>query len=301
MRHVLRTRHYSYRPEEAYLAWIKQFIFFHHKRHPQTMNVPEIQQFLTYLAVNRQVSASTQNQALAALLFLYQDVLHLELSGNIDAVRANQPLRLPTVLSKPEVQSVLAQLPNHHLLPAHLLYGCGLRLRECLRLRVKDLDFTQHQIIVRGGKGDKDRVTLLPERLQPALHRQLRYAQTLHQNDLAQGYGRVYLPCALARKYPNASREWAWQYLFPSHKLSQDPRSGETRRHHLDPSGLQKAVKQAAKIARLTKRVTCHTFRHSFATHLLEAGYDIRTVPPLLSPPVGGIKGGEATKMSAPP
>ena len=282
VRAAIRKRHYSYRTEQTYVEWIKRFILFHHKRHPMQMGVPEIEQFLTYLAVDQKVAASTQNQALSALLFLYRAVLHQELEGKIDAVRAKQPVRLPTVLSKGEVQRVLAQLLDHHLLPAQLLYGSGLRLMECLRLRVKDLDFEQQQIMVRAGKGDKDRATLFPQSLHAALQRQLRYAHTLHQSDLERGYGRVYLPYALARKYPNADREWAWQYVFPSHKFSQEPRSGQVGRHHLDPSGLQKAVKRAANAAKLTKRVTCHTFRHSFATHLLENSYDIRTVQELL-------------------
>lgn len=282
VRQVIRTRHYSIRTEEAYLSWIKRYILFHNKRHPNTMGVPEIEQFLTHLAVEQNISASTQNQAFAALLFLYRAVLHQELDDHIDAVRAKKSLRLPVVMTKDEVQRLLAHLPDHQQLPAQLLYGCGLRLMECLRLRVKDLDFAQQQIVVRGGKGNKDRVTLLPQRLHAPLQRQLRYAQSLHTNDLERGYGQVYLPNALARKYPNAARDWGWQWLFPSHKLSRDPRSGLIRRHHLDPGGLQKAVKQAVKAAGLTKQISCHTFRHSFATHLLENGYDIRTVQELL-------------------
>jgi integron integrase len=282
VRSAIRVKHYSYRTEETYVNWIKRFILYHHKRHPQEMNSPEIEQFLTYLAVERNVAASTQNQALAALLFLYQQVLRQPLDHPIDAVRAKKPERLPTVLSQAEVNRLLAHLPDHHQLLARLLYGSGLRLLEGLRLRVKDVDFDQHQIIVRNAKGHKDRDTLLPDSLVASLQRQLRYAKTLHQNDLERGYGQVYLPHALDRKYPNASKEWGWQYVFPSPKLSRDPRSGIIRRHHLDESGLQKAVRAAAKAANIHKPVGCHTLRHSFATHLLENGYDIRTVQELL-------------------
>jgi integron integrase len=282
VRHTLRVKHYARRTEEAYLNWIKRFILFHHKRHPNTMNVPEIEAFLTHLAVHDRVSASTQNQALAALLFLYQQVLHQPLDGSVDAVRAKTPHRLPVVMSQTEVARVLAHLAEPYHLMARLLYGSGLRLMECLRLRVKDLDFEQCQLIVRSGKGDKDRDTLLPDSLHAALRRQLRYAQVLHQNDLERGYGRVHLPYALARKYPKADQEWAWQYVFPSYKLSKDPHTGLIRRHHRDEYGLQKAVKRAVRAANLTKPVSCHTFRHSFATHLLEANYDLRTIQELL-------------------
>jgi integron integrase len=282
VRQAVRTKHYSLRTEQAYVNWIRRFILFHHKQHPQSMNSPEIEQFLTHLAVDQKVAASTQNQALSALLFLYQEVLRQPLTAPIDAVRAKKSHYLPVVLSQTEVKRLLAHLPQPYLLMAQLLYGCGLRLMECVRLRVKDIDFEQHQIIVRSGKGHKDRDTLLPDRLIPALHRQLRYVQALHQNDLEQGYGQVYLPFALERKYPNANREWAWQYLFPAYRLSTDPRSGLTRRHHLDESGLQKAVRAAAQAAQLAKPVGCHTLRHSFATHLLENGYDIRTIQELL-------------------
>lgn len=274
VRQALRTKHYAIRTEETYVNWIKRFILFHHKRHPQEMNSPEIEQFLTHLAVDQNVAASTQNQALAALLFLYQQVLQQPLLYPIDAVRAKTPQRLPVVLSQAEVTRLIAHLPDHYQLIAKLLYGSGLRLMEAIRLRVKDVDFDQHQILVRRGKGHKDRDTLLPDSLIQPLHHQLRYVHILHQNDLAKGYGQVYLPHALDRKYPHASTDWAWQYIFPAHKLSPDPHTPAViRRHHLDPSGLQKAVRTAAKAAGLTKPVGCHTLRHSFATHLLEKSW----------------------------
>jgi integron integrase len=282
VREVLRRKHYSIRTEEAYLAWIKRFILFHDKRHPQEMGLPEVDAFLTDLAVRQGVAASTQNQALSALLFLYAEVLQQPLDGPVQAERAKQPTRLPTVLTRDEVGRVLDALSGMHRLMAQLLYGSGLRLMECVRLRVKDLDFAQHQILVRDGKGGKDRVTMLPERLITPLQEHLRHVQLLHAQDLREGYGAVYLPYALERKAPNASREWIWQYVFPAEQRSEDPRSGALRRHHLDESGLQKAVKRATKLAQIPKRVSCHTFRHSFATHLLEDGYDIRTVQELL-------------------
>jgi len=282
VREAIRRKHYSIRTEEAYIHWIKRYIFFHHKRHPRNMGTPEIEAFLTYLATKRNVAASTQNQALAALLFLYREVLHLDLDGPIDAVRAKKPQRLPTVLTRDEVSNVIGFLAGTHRLMAKLLYGSGLRLMECVRLRVKDVDFAQHQIIVRDGKGMKDRVTLLPDTLVAPLQEHLRHVRLIHEQDLSQGYGAVYLPYALARKYPHANREWAWQYVFPASKLSKDPRSGAIRRHHVDESSLQRAIRHAARQAGINKHVTPHTFRHSFATHLLEAGYDIRTVQELL-------------------
>ncbi len=281
VRDAIRLKHYSIRTEQAYVDWITRYILFHHKRHPKEMGVPEIQDFLTHLAVNLNVSASTQNQALCALLFLYREVLHQDL-GPIDALRAQKPKRLPTVLTRDEVQRLIAQMSGTHQLMAKLLYGSGLRLMECVRLRVKDLDFGQHLIVVRDGKGEKDRITMLPDAVVPALQEHLQRVKLIHENDLKLGYGSVYLPYALERKLPNASKEWVWQYVFPSDRLSTDPRSGITRRHHLDETGLQKAVRAAARMAGITKRVTCHTFRHSFATHLLESGYDIRTVQELL-------------------
>jgi integron integrase len=282
VRTVLRRQHYAKRTEETYVNWIIRFIHFHNLRHPKEMDTPEVEAYLNYLAVERHVSASTQNQALSAILFLYQRVLNQPLSSKVDALRAKPTKRLPVVLSKTEVRALLNALPGVHQLVARLLYGSGLRLMEALRLRVKDIDFAQHHIVVRQGKGAKDRVTMLPASLEKPLQIQLTKVQALHQNDLAQGFGKVYLPHALARKYPNANREWLWQYVFPSHKHSVDPRSGEVRRHHLDESGLRKHIRRAAKALNLTKPVGPHTLRHSFATHLLENGYDIRTVQELL-------------------
>lgn len=282
VRATLRTRHYSIRTEETYLNWIRRYILFHKKRHPDQMGSDEIERYLTYLAVEGKVSPSTQNQALSALLFLYQQVLKQELERPVNAVRAKSPVRIPVVMSHAEVQAMLNHLSGEHRLMAQLLYGSGLRLMECVRLRVKDVDFSYHRIIVRRGKGGKDRVTLFPDSLRAPLQRQLRYARVLHQNDLEAGYGRVYLPHALAKKYPTADREPAWQYVFPAHNLSTDPRSGQIRRHHVNPGGLQKAVKRAVRAANIHKNASCHTLRHSFATHLLQSGYDIRTVQELL-------------------
>jgi integron integrase len=282
VRDTIRLKHYSIRTEEAYVNWIKRFILFHGKRHPQEMGAPEIEAFLTHLAVEGHVAASTQNQAFSALLFLYREVLHRDLDAPVHALRAKESQHLPAVLTKEEVGQVIGQLSGVYQLQAKLLYGSGLRLLECLRLRVKDLDFERRAIIVRDTKGNEDRVTMLPDSLVELLQEHLQRVKRLHQEDLARGQGSVYLPNALERKYPNASREWIWQYVFPSDHLSIDPRSGETRRHHLDESGLQKAVRRAATAAGLDKRVTCHTFRHSFATHLLESHYDIRSVQELL-------------------
>jgi integron integrase len=282
LRNALRARHYSIRTEDAYVDWAKRFILFHHKQHPAQLGPAEVNAFLTHLAVQGRVAASTQSQALSALLFLYREVLQIELDGPLPLIRAKTPQRLPTVLTRAEVQAVLSHLAGEHLLMAQLLYGSGLRLMECVRLRVKDVDFAMRQITVRDGKGMKDRVTMLPTPTCAPLEAHLVRVRQRHAVDLAGGLGAVYLPFALERKYPNANREWAWQYLFPSDRLSSDPRSGLLHRHHIDESGLQKAVRQAAQRAGLTKPVSCHTFRHSFATHLLESGYDIRTVQELL-------------------
>jgi len=287
VRHAIRRKHYSLRTEQAYLAWIKRFLLFHKARtgrfrHPGEMDAPDIEAFLTHLAVDKNVAASTQNQALCALLFLYRHVLHREITLTGNTLWAKKPRRLPTVLTRQETRHLLDRMTGLHQLMARLLYGAGLRLTECLRLRVKDVDFNRRLILVRDGKGEKDRITLLPDAVIPSLRDQLARAAHLHQDDLAQGYGHVYLPDALARKYPNASREWGWQYVFPARRLSVDPRSGHRRRHHADPGSLQKAVRRAARQAGIAKPVGPHTLRHSFATHLLEAGYDIRTVQELL-------------------
>lgn len=282
VRDALRVRHYAIRTEQAYLDWIKRFILFHHKRHPRQMGAPEIEAFLSHLALDRNVAASTQNQARSALLFLYRHVLQQESLALDNVVQATKPQRLPTVLTRDEVQQVIDQLTGVHQLMVKLLYGSGLRLLECLRLRVKDIDFSKRQLIVREGKGDKDRVSLLPSTLVRPLEAQLASTKLLHEADLGKGYGEVYLPYALAEKYPNAPKEWAWQYVFPADKLSIDPRSNKIRRHHYLESTLQKAVRQAALRTGIPKPISCHTFRHSFATHLLEAGYDIRTVQELL-------------------
>jgi integron integrase len=278
----MRLKHYSYRTEQAYVDWIRRFILFHHKRHPQEMGAQEIEAFLTHLAVHENVAASTQNQALQAILFLYREVLGREITEPIQAMRARKPKRLPTVLTREEVLLLFNQMSGIHKLIAQLIYGSGLRLMEALRLRVKDLDFEYRTITVRDGKGEKDRITILPDLLQDPLRHHLEQVRRLHQQDLDQGYGAVYLPEALARKYPNAEREWGWQWVFPSPRLSLDPRTGVIRRHHLDPSSVQRAIREAARAAGITKPVTPHTLRHSFATHLLETGYDIRTVQELL-------------------
>ena len=282
VRDKLRVKHYSIRTEQAYTGWIKRYIFFHGKRHPKDMGAAEIEAFLTHLAVEGNVSASTQNLAKSSLLFLYREVLEIQLPWLDNVTQAKVPKRLPVVLTVAEVQAVLGRMNGTYLLIASLLYGGGMRLMEAVRLRVKDVEFARHEIIVREGKGFKDRVTMLPETSVAALQAHLAKVNALHKEDLAAGFGEVYLPFALDKKYPNAGREWGWQYTFPSKNLSVDPRSGKTRRHHLDEKGVQRAVKQAVRDAELTKPATPHTLRHSFATHLLQAGYDIRTVQELL-------------------
>jgi len=282
VRTVIRLKHYSRKTEVAYINWIKRYVFFHHKRHPREMAENEIRQFLAHLAVDFHVSSSTQTVALSALLFLYRSVLKIPLPFIEDVERAKPSRRLPVVFSRVEVQTILAQLSGMHLLLASLLYGAGLRLMEAIRLRVKDVDLSANQITVREGKGNIDRVTMLPQSVKSALQEHLTRVRILHQQDVKQGCGKVYLPDALERKYPNASTDWGWQYVFPSIKLSKDPRSGVLRRHHTAPEGLQRAVKAAVKRSQISKNGSCHTFRHSFATHLLEDGYDIRTVQELL-------------------
>jgi integron integrase len=282
VRDAVRVKHYSYETEKTYVQWIRRYILFHNKRHPSEMGGDEVNAFLTHLAVNQNVAASTQNQALCAILFLYREVLQQELNLRLDAVRAKLPHYLPTVLTVDEVQSVLCQVSGIYQIVAKLLYGSGLRLNEALQLRVKDLDFAQQQIVIRNSKGMESRVTMLPASLIQPLQEHLQRVKRIHQNDLQRGYGSVYLPFALERKYPNASREWVWQYVFPSDRISKDPRCEVMRRHHLHESGLQKAIKRAVRISGVEKRIGCHTFRHSFATHLLQNGYDIRTVQELL-------------------
>jgi integron integrase len=282
VRNALRVKHYAYRTEESYVQWIRRYILFHNKRHPKEMAEPEVQAFLTHLAVEGNVAASTQNQALSALLFLYRYVLQQPLSDSIDAVRARQSKHLPTVLTPEEVQQLFKYLEGTHQLLAKLLYGSGLRLKEGLRLRVKDIDFAQSQLVIRDAKGNKDRLTVLPQLLLAPLQAHLLQVKQTFQDDLALGYGAVYLPSALERKYPHANREWKWQYVFPAKQRSVDPRSGIVRRHHLDDGILQRALKQAVYSAQINKNVSCHALRHSFATHLLQNGYDIRTVQELL-------------------
>jgi len=282
LRGIIRCKHYSIRTEQAYLEWAKRYILFHGKRHPREMGETEIAAFLTHLAVARNVAASTQNQALNALVFLYKQVLGREDLALKNITPAKRPQRLPTVFERSEIERLFAPLEGTPKLVAALLYGAGLRLLEGLRLRIQDIEFERNQIIVRNGKGAKDRVTLLPPGLIQAIRRQMAVASQLHSEDLAAGLGEVYLPYALDRKYPNAAKQWSWQYLFPAGSTAIDPRSGKTRRHHLGESAIQRAVKQAITAAGIHKHGSCHTLRHSFATHLLEDGYDIRTVQELL-------------------
>jgi integron integrase len=287
-RRILRRKHYSYRTEQRYVSWIRRFILFHGKRHPIHMGRAEIEAFLSHLAEKEIVAASTQNQALSAILFLYRTVLDKPPNFPIDAIRARRSKNVPTVLSRQETHLMLSCLSGRHLLMTNLLYGSGLRATECVRLRIKDLDFALRQVVVRNGKGAKDRFTVLPQSIIEPLKIHLRRVKLIHESDLSKGHGAVHLPHSLSRKYPSAEQEWIWQYVFPSRRLTPDPRSGITRRHHMSPGSLHKAVKNAARLAKIEKRVTCHTFRHSFATHLLEDGYDIRTVQDLLFQAVGG-------------
>ncbi|MEO2054016.1 MAG: integron integrase [Nitrospira sp.] len=282
VRETLRYHHYALRTEKSYVSWIVKFIKFNGTRHPKEMGKYEIERFLTHLAVNRHVARSTQNQAMHAILFLYREVLQISMDDKLDPVRTTKPKRLPTVLSRDETARLIKALEGTHQLMAKLLYGSGMRLMEVLRLRVHDLDFDNKQILVRDGKGNKDRSTLLPEPLHGILKVHLERVKTLHKEDIKMGYGKVNLPDALARKIPSAAKTWGWQYVFPSKIRSKDPRSGVIRRHHIHESALQKAVSSARERADITKRVSCHTLRHSFATHLLESGVNIRVLQEVL-------------------
>ncbi|MDA3936663.1 MAG: integron integrase [Actinomycetota bacterium] len=282
MHTTLQSRHYSPRTEKAYCLWVKRYIYFHHVRHPNEMGEAEINEFLTHLAVEEKVSSSTQNQALAALLFLYRYVLNRPLGDLGDVIRARKPQHVPVVMTPEEVTAVLAELDGEMLLMASLLYGSGLRLSECLRLRVQDIDFAGGEITVRNGKGAKDRVTMLPESLHGPLSEHLVRTRATHKRDLADGWGRVEMPAALDRKYPNAPTDWRWQWVFPQQKRWRNNQTGEQGRHYVHETILQRAVKEAVRRSGVAKHVGCHTFRHSFATHLLEAGYDIRTIQELL-------------------
>lgn len=282
LREALRSRHYSRRTEQTYCLWVRRFIYFHDLRHPAEMAEPEINAFLTHLALKKKVSASTQNQALCALLFLYRHVLECEIGHLGDVIRARKPKRLPVVMTREEVQVVLRRLSGDKWLVASLMYGAGLRLMESLRLRIQVIDFDRSEIMVRDGKGAKDRITMLPKSLKSPLSDHLRKVKVIHKQDLDAGWGRVQMPMALDRKYPNAPAEWRWQWVFPQEKRWKNVKTGEQGRHHMNESLIQKAMSRAVISAGLTKRATCHTFRHSFATHLLESGYDIRTVQELL-------------------
>lgn len=288
---ALRNRHYSARTEKTYITWVRQFIRHHNPnidkgqvvRHPRDMGISEINEFITHLVNQKNVAASTQNQALSAILFLYRHVLNMPLEeAALAPIRPTRPKRIPTVLSKDEVKNTIAQMTGTYKLVTQVMYGGGLRLMEVVRLRVKDLDFSNHQIVIRDGKGENDRITTFPDLLLEPLRLHLKQIKAQHDQDLAQGLGTVHLPYALERKYPNANREFAWQYVFPASDFSIDPATGTKQRHHINETGLQKAVKQAAKLAKIDKPVSPHTFRHSFATHLLQNGYDIRTVQELL-------------------
>jgi integron integrase len=279
---ALRARHYSLRTEQAYAQWVRRYVFFHKLRHPAEMGEAEINAFLTHLAVDGKVSSSTQNQALSAILFLYRHIIGREVGQIGDVIRARRPRHLPVVMSREEVKTVISYLYGEKKIIATLLYGAGLRLMECLRLRVTDIDFEKNQITVRSGKGDKDRVTMLPQSVKPMLVEHLRRVKHVHEKDLVDGWGSVELPEALDRKYPGAPRAWEWQWVFPQERRWRNMDTIQEGRHHIDESLVQRAVKEAVTRAGLSKRASCHTFRHSFATHLLESGYDIRTVQELL-------------------
>ncbi len=282
-RDLIRLKQYSPRTEKTYIEWVRQYILFHNKRHPKEMGMTEINQFITHLVVDRKASASTQNQAISAILFLYRNLLNIQLDDTlIEFVRPKKGKRVPTVLSKDEAKAVINSMTYPYKLMAQIMYGGGLRLMECLRLRVKDIDFENHRIIIYDGKGGDDRVTMLPDSIIKPLKEHLQRVRQIHQKDLVAGQGAVYMPYALDKKFPNASKQWIWQYIFPASNLYTDPQTGITSRHHIHETALQRAIKESLKISGVQKRVTPHTFRHSFATHLLQAGYDIRTVQELL-------------------
>lgn len=278
----IRLKHYSIRTEEAYTGWIKRFILFHNKQHPRYLKAYQIEQFLNYLAIQQNVSASTQNQALSSIIFLYRDVLGMEIPDLENISRAKKPKKLPVVLTQDEIKQLLAQLDGTIWLITSLLYGSGMRLLECLRLRITDIDLEKQQIIIRDGKGQKDRITMLPKSLVQPLVIHLEKMNSLHIQALKKGYGTVYLPYALEKKYPNANQEWPWQYVFPAKYPSIDPRTGINQRHHINEQVIQRAIKNALPAANIYKAASCHSLRHSFATHLLESGYDIRTIQELL-------------------
>ncbi|MFQ5900676.1 MAG: integron integrase [Thermodesulfobacteriota bacterium] len=283
VRQVFRYHHYAYRTEQTYCEWIVQYIKFHGcKRHPREMGKTEIESFLSHLATNRKVSASTQRQALNAIVFLYKNIFDMPVTEELEMVRAKKYIRPPVVMTKNEIRRVFDKMQGINLLMAKILYGCGLRLMECIRLRIQDLDFDRNLVYLRAAKGGKDRTTVFPESILENMRSRVEKARKIHEQDIEQGLGEVYLPESLSKKYPNASREFRWQYVFPAKKLSVDPRSGIKRRHHILESSLQKAVKVAVDRTGITKRVTCHTFRHSFATHMLEDGVNIRVVQKLM-------------------
>ena len=281
VKYLIRMKHYSRRTEEAYIKWIRQYVVFNGIKHPDELESKHVEGFLKFLAVNKNVAAATQNQALCAIVFLYKHVLKKDL-GDIELIWAKRAKKLPVVFTRKEVKLILDNMHGMYWIMANLLYGAGLRLLECLRLRVQDIDFEYEQLVIRDGKGKKDRITILPDIVKEPLKEHLKKIEKIHIKDLNNGYGKVYLPYALEKKYPKASTEFIWQYVFPSTQISMDPRSGIMRRHHLDESVLQRAVKTAMKNAGIKKFGNCHSFRHSFATHLLEDGYDIRTVQELL-------------------
>lgn len=278
----MKLRHYAYNTEKTYREWIRRFLLYTRIKSPSTATPEHVKRFLTYLAVERKVSASTQNQAFNALLFLYREVLGIEFGDFRNTIRAKQSTRIPVVLSKEEIKELFSHLSGIHALMLKLIYAGGMRLTECVRLRIKDLDFDNQTLVIRSGKGDRDRTTLFPKFIYPPLKAHLKEVKALHDRDLANGHGVVYLPEALERKYPSAAREWAWQYAFPARNLSVDPRSGIVRRHHIGQQGLQRAMKAALQKTDIAKAASVHTLRHSFATHLLQDGYDIRTVQDLL-------------------